>query len=48
MKYLPPVNWVVDLIKNNIVEILVRGTAKRPTIILAPFQPLADFFRSDD
>ena len=47
MKYLPPVNWVIDLIKNNIVEILVRGTAKRPTIILAPFQPLADFFRSD-
>ena len=48
MKYLPLVNWVIDLIKNNIVEILVRGTAKRPTIILAPFQPLADFFRSDD
>jgi len=48
MKYLPLVNWVIDLIKNNIVEILVRGTAKRPTIILAPFQPLADFFRSDE
>ncbi|MCX7703710.1 MAG: hypothetical protein N2234_06390, partial [Planctomycetota bacterium] len=47
MKWIPPVAWVVDFIKDNMMQIKVRGTAKKPVIILRPFMPIADFFKGD-
>jgi len=48
LKYIPVFSWIWDFIRNNIVQIKVKGTAKRPVIMVAPFQPIADFLKGED
>gem|GEM_PF-2144635 len=46
-KWIPPLSWVKNFVVGNIVQIKVRGTAKKPLIILRPFMPIEDFFKGD-
>lgn len=48
LKYIPVFSWIWDFIRNNIVQIKVKGTTRRPVITIAPFQPIADFFKGND